>query len=145
MDRALRDAVEAGGEHAIDQPEAFPSNDTGVGTIANFQRLVCEIANSQLLAQALEVPDILRDVLDGVIGTAIVVIDITGAATAIHTGVWDGWVFVKAAKSVWSGVTKVQKAYNGLREKWDVFKSRQETAKRQADLKRDHPPPQGPQ
>ncbi|MBX3027866.1 hypothetical protein KF840_23480 [bacterium] len=131
----LREQVDARGEHDLENPEILDPE--VVEIVRDFSTLVCEVSR---------IPEVTREMLEGVaegvIGTALVVVDITSAATvAPHD--FTGWTLVKVIKSVWSGTTKIRRAIGRLKEAIAFFRGHKETERRQAELKK-RPPAKSP-
>jgi hypothetical protein len=129
---ALKEAVSPGGEADLKKPQTFDADI--LGTLTEFKDLVCEIAHSTLLKGAAETRELLLGVISGVIGTALVVVDVTTAAAALPHGGLGFWVGFKLVKSVWSGVNKVRKAIGTIKDKWASIKQRAISAKGHGQL-----------
>jgi hypothetical protein len=74
-------------------------------------------------------------VVSGTAGVALVIVDITTAASVGPHDV-TGWVIFKAVKSVCSGVTKVRSAIGTLRDGWNSIKARLKAEEDQKILKK---------
>lgn len=101
-----------GSENALDKPQTVTIDDV-IKPISEFRDLVCKIAKGATIT--LTPVEIARQVVKGAIGTATVVVDITGG---IHAAPVDPtcWVVFKAVKSVCAGVRMVKKAVANIKE-----------------------------
>lgn len=136
---ALEEEVDGIGPNGLANPQTLESASV-LGTIREFRDLVCKIAQSPNLDALIKAPGMLRAVVTGVGGTALIVVDVTGAAmVAPHD--WTGWTLVKAVKSVWAGVTMVRKAIKTLNEIWDSINPGPTAAERRARMRVEYPPP----
>ena len=116
---SLRGEAERG-DNALDQPQTLDVNDV-IQPLKVLRDLVCEIASD--IELALSAPELIEQVVKGVIGAATVVVDVTGAMSA---GPHDptGWVLVKAVKSVWGGVRMVGRATSEIKGMIDRFRKK---------------------
>ena len=110
-----------------------------LSTIAEFRDLVCEIAHDPNLGAILASPQLLGAIVSGMIGVAVVIVDVTGAA-AVAPHDWTGWTLVKAVKSVWSGVSRIRRAVGTIRETLVSIKKSRATDEAIADVKKRFPP-----
>lgn len=116
----------------LNQPQSIEAKPV-LQIIDEFRSLVCELSRLTDFADQVLNAAALVAVVDGVIGVAMVVVDVTGAATA---GVHDPtlWVLVKAVKSTWSGVSRVRESVIRLKEAVSRLRNLR-TERRQAVLR----------
>lgn len=131
---ALDGEVRAGGSNQLDKPQDIDL-DRVLDPLREFRNLICEIAHSAGLKALIAAPEMLKAIVSGTAGVALVVLDITTAA-AVAPHDLTGWVIFKAVKSVWSGVTKVRKAIGKLKDGWASIKAKLTAAKGLENLKK---------
>jgi hypothetical protein len=135
----LNEDVDRGGQHELDKGELWEGSGPVLGTIAEFRDLVCEVAHDPNLGAILASPQLPSAIVSGMIGTAVVIVDVTGAA-AVAPHDWTGWTLVRAVKSVWSGISRIRPAVSTIRETLVSIKKSRTTDESIADIKKRFPP-----
>lgn len=128
--------VEAWGADGVTQGGANPAHPKSpvVAIIREFRDLVCEISKVSDVAALLATSDLVGGIVQGVAGTALIVVDVTTVAAVAPHDI-SGWVLLKGVKSVMSGVSMVRKGLGRLREAWGSFRNRQAAAEKQKGLR----------
>jgi hypothetical protein len=108
------------GETALDSPQTL-TREHVLDPLRQLRDWICEMAKLADIAQLLTTPAVLKMAAKGVMGAAVVVVDITGAAAAAPTDPF-GWVLFKAVKSVWAGARMVRSAVAEGRTAWGRLK-----------------------
>lgn len=117
----LRVIVDHGGDVPFDEAQPPIKANSVRDAIDQFRDVVCKIANAGEVANDfIQMTDTLRTIVNGVVGVALVVVDITGATTVgLHDLTFQ--VVFHAVRSTLSGVSMVKKATGKLKEMWDSF------------------------
>ena len=111
---ALRDeAVRSGSASNLQEPQTLSMEDA-LSPLKELRDVICKMAHDKNIEAIANAKEVLVHVIDGVIGGAIVVVDITAAFSAGHEPT--GWVLFKSVKSVWAGATKIRKSVKGIVE-----------------------------
>jgi hypothetical protein len=108
----LKREAEEGDARLTDQHTLDPN--IVIETLESFRDVVCDLSR---MARDLEIiwsPDLIKPVVKGVIGTCLVVSDITGAILAPD---FTGFVLFKAVKSTMAGVRLVTASVSAIKER----------------------------
>ena len=123
----------------LEAPQTITPNDGSefIEQVKSLSKLICEIhSNAELFNKAFDF-ELLKECVHGVIGTCLIVVDITGALTAPHVTVF---VLVKAVKSTWSGYRMVKRSVGIIKDKWQSFKGTISTLVQQDAIRTNFPP-----
>lgn len=114
IEKYLEDTCNTGGTHDLTKSETLDVRDV-LESVASLKELICTLSRAANIAELLTTPHLLRAAADGAVGTAIIVVDVTGAAAAIPYD-FSMWTVVKAVKSVCTGGSMVKDSLGRLRE-----------------------------
>ena len=104
----------------LDEPHAFDSNGV-LGALESLRDITCQISQVADDLQLIWDPDLLRSVVKGVIGSCVIVTDVTAAASAPDV---TGFVLLKAIKSTVAGTSMVVNAVKDVRSRWTEWRLR---------------------
>ena len=141
--RRMRARVERKGWKRFFRPETLDA-EGAVGALADLRDLVCKLSQMADVYELLATPKLLKGVVEGATGAAIVVVDVTGAVTAFSNALFSEWVLFKAVKSIWTGTKMVRNAVQCVTDAIDTLKWQRAETEEECRRSGDETPPTVP-